>query len=123
MVLSPALCVFFTIGMAPAMVSYFVDMQPGKNYSSTIAFFNMTGITIPGMQFLHGDRALSFATALDMRVLILVYLFAAMGYFIVWLIPKITVIVVDYKNERRAIRIREKVSALVEEWGPEVRRN
>lgn len=122
LVLSPELCVFLTVGMLPAFVSYLVDVRPGKNTSATIAFFNLTGVIIPGMKFFNGTYSLNFARVLDFKILFVVYLFAGMGYFIVFLIPKITVIIVDYKNERRAIRIREKISLLVEDWGNEIKK-
>lgn len=121
LVLSPELCVFVAIGLLPAFVAFLVDIRPGKNTSATVAFFNLAGVTIPGMRFLNGDYMISFANVLNIKILLVVYLFAAIGYFIVWLVPKITVIIVDYKNERRAIRIKEKITGLIEEWGPEIR--
>lgn len=122
LVVSWEFCVFLSISMMPALVAYLVDIRPGKNTSTTVTCFNLAGVTIPSMKFVNGTYSLNINTALDMRIIALVYLFAAMGYFIVWLVPKITVIVVDYRNERRAIRIREKITELVEEWGPEVRK-
>lgn len=120
LVLSYRMCIFVSAGLAPAFVSYLVDMRPGKNMSATVTFFSLAGLTIPMQKFFNQGNPLALPDSIDL--LLLVYVFAAMGYFIVWLVPKITVIIVDYKNESRAIRIREKIAHLVEEWGPEVRK-
>ena len=114
------MCVFVSAALGPAMVSYLIDFRPGKNTSATVTFFSLSGMSIPAMKFLNQNNDLALPANLDL--LLLVYVFAAMGYFIVWLVPKITVIVVDYKFERRAIRIREKIAQLIEEWGPEVKK-
>ena len=115
-VYDPKICMFVVIGLAPAIVSYLVDTKPGKNTSATIFFFNLTGMTVAGMKFLKG-------APIEMKVqnFFMIYLFAGMGYFIVWLVPKITVIIIDYKYERRAVRFREKIVKLVDEWGAEVK--
>lgn len=122
LILSPPLCVFIMVGLLPALVAYMVDIQPGKNTSATVFFFNLAGLTIPGMKFINGEISLTIIKALEISNLAIVYTFATMGGFIVWLVPKITVIIVDYKNERRAIRIREKIASLTDEWGAEVRK-
>jgi len=110
LVMSYKLCIFVSAALAPAFVSYLIDMQPGRNRSATVAFFSLAG------------QCNDLALPASIDLLLLVYVFAAMGYFIVWLVPKITVIIVDYKNESRAIRIREKIAQLIEEWGAEVRK-
>ena len=120
LVMSYKLCIFVSAALAPAFVSYLIDMQPGRNRSATVAFFSLAGLTIPFMKYLNQGNDLALPASIDL--LLLVYVFAAMGYFIVWLVPKITVIIVDYKNESRAIRIREKIAQLIEEWGAEVRK-
>ncbi len=120
LVMSYKMCIFVSASLAPAFVSYLVDIRPGKNMSATVAFFSLAGLTIPLMKFLNQGNDLALPASIDL--LLLVYIFAAMGYFIVYLVPKITVIIVDYKNESRAIRIREKIAQLVEEWGAEVRK-
>ena len=123
LVLSPPLFVFCIVGFAPAIVARTINVERDKNKSSSIAFFNAAGIAIPGMRFMRVGLPSRIGEALNPSDLVIIYLMAGMGYFIVWLVPKITVIIVDYKSERRAIRIRENMAKLTEEWGPEVKRN
>jgi hypothetical protein len=120
LVISYRLCIFVSASMGPAVVAYITDFRPGKNTTATVTFFSLAGLSIPVMKFMNEGNPLALPDSLNL--LLLVYLFAGMGYFIVWLVPKITVIIVDYKHESRAIRIREKIAQLIEEWGTEIKK-
>ena len=122
LVLLTKVFIFALIGMGPAIVCYLIDWKPGKNTFQTVAYFNLAGVSIKCMDFIQNISSLTLAEAMSPKNLLLAYSFAAMGYFVVWLVPKVIVIMVDYKNQRRSIVINEKVEKLVEEWGPEVKK-
>jgi hypothetical protein len=123
MVIDPGLAVFVLVGLVPTFVWRLVDNKPGKNTSATITFFNLAGLTIPCSKFLEDPSSIPSFPNLDMVQLMVVYLFATMGWFIAWLIPKIVVIMVDLKNEKRAVRIKEKMNELLEEWGTDIKKS
>jgi hypothetical protein len=123
LVVSPKLFVFVCVGLTPSIVCSIVDVKPGRNTFQTVLFFNLSGVCIKFMDFLNNPALLrSFADALNPTNILMIYLFAALGYFVVWLVPKIVVIMADYKSERRALVIKEKITEMIEEWGPEVKK-
>jgi hypothetical protein len=123
LVVSPKLFIFVVVGLAPAIVCSITDVKPGRNTFQTVLFFNLSGVGIKFMEYINDPGRLnSFADALNPANLLMIYLFAGLGYFVVWLVPKIVVIIADYKHERRALVIKEKLAELIEEWGPEVKK-
>ncbi len=122
LVVSPKMFMFTAVGLAPAIVAFIVDVRPGKNTFQTVLFFNLAGVATKFTDFLNSPlNAGTFSEMITPVNLMTMYVFAAIGYFVVWLVPKVVVIIVDYKNERHALRIRERISQLIEEWGPEVK--
>jgi hypothetical protein len=121
LVVDPPVYSFFMIGMFPGLTALMVDRRPGKSTGTTIMFFNLAGVLIYMIDMLNRIGANKFPETLSVIKIFTVYLFAGCGYFIVWLVPRLFVIYVDYKNQARAKNISTKISELIEEWGPEVR--
>lgn len=119
LVVSPRLFVFSFVALAPSLVAFYIDRLPGKNTSITVALFNFTGLILYATDVMRGASAMT--GAMDFKKLLVVYLFAALGWFIVWIVPRLTVIFIDYRNENRAAKIRKKINDLVDEWGEELK--
>lgn len=121
LVIDPPVFTFVVVAMFPAFVSMMVDTRPEKSTGMTVAFFNLAGVVrylVPMLEDLGTNK---FNIALNVVNFFVVYTFAAIGYFVVWLVPRIFVLYADYKNQTRARIISERMAKLVEEWGSEVR--
>ena len=114
-------CSFFVVGMMPGFTSLMIDRRPGKSTGTTILFFNLAGVLLFLIDMFDRLGANKMPDALSVVKIFTVYLFAGCGYFMVWLVPRLFVIYVDYKNQARAKSISGKIADLLEEWGPEVR--
>ena len=122
LILSPKLFVFMVVSMAPAFVAYIIDRMPGKNISTTVALFNFSGFSIFAGEMLQGSGSIrNLSDALDPFKLMVVYLFAAVGWFIIWIVPKLAIIIFEYKDQVRIDGIEKKITKLEEEWGVEIR--
>jgi hypothetical protein len=119
--IDPPLASFIAIGLMPAFTALMLDTRPEKSTGRTVAFFNLAGMVrylVPMLERLGSNK---FPEALNIIHLFVVYAFAAMGYFVAWIVPRLFVIYADYKNQNRARAISEKLAKLMEEWGHEVR--
>lgn len=122
LVISPRLFVFMIVALAPFLVAFLVDRSAGKTVSTTVGLFNIGGFSIYAIGML--DKAASFSNmtdALDPFKLMIVYLFAAIGWFVIWFVPKMTITFCEYRDEMRIKAIKTKLNQLEEEWSPQVR--
>ncbi|PIR33216.1 MAG: hypothetical protein COV36_03040 [Alphaproteobacteria bacterium CG11_big_fil_rev_8_21_14_0_20_44_7] len=122
LVLSPALFVFVIFATAPSIVAYIVDRLPGKNTSTTVAMFNLSGVSVYASDIFSNSSSLSsFMDVLDPFKLMVVYLFAALGWFLIWIIPRFTTVVMEYSNDAQVVELEHKLEKMIEEWGEEVK--
>ena len=122
LIVSPKFFVFSLVALMPAFVARVIDRLPTKDTSTSVALFNLTGLGFYAEDaFRSGGSFTNLAAVIDVQKLMVVYLFAALGWFIVWIVPRLTVIYIDYRNENRASRIRRKIDKLIDEWGAEVK--
>lgn len=122
LVANPNLFMFICFAMAPAIVAYLIDRLPGKNISTTVMLFNLAGVSIFTFKILTGSSSMSnIASAINLQWIMVVYLFAAGGWFCVWIVPKIVIALSEYSYERKIETMEEKMAELVEEWGDEVK--
>jgi hypothetical protein len=117
----PPLAAFIAIGLMPAFTAVMLDARPEKSTGRTVMFFNLAGLVKFLVPMLERFGMNKFPDALNIFHLFVVYAFAAMGYFVAWMVPRLFVIYADYKNQNRARAISEKLAGLMEEWGHEVR--
>lgn len=121
LVIDPPVFAFIVVGMFPAFTAIMLDRRPEKSIGMTVAFFNLAGVVKYLVPMLENLGLNKFSMTLSLMNFFVVYGFAALGNFMVWLVPRIFVIYADYKNQTRAHHISEKMAKLIEEWGAEVR--
>ena len=121
LIIDPPVFTFVMVSMFPAFVALMVDIRPEKSTGMTVAFFNLAGLVRYLVPMLEDIGTNKFSNALSVVNFFVVYIFAAIGYFVVWLVPRIFVLYADYKNQTRARIISERMAKLIEEWGSEVR--
>ena len=122
LVANPNLFMFICFAMLPSIVAYVIDRLPGKNTSTTVTLFNLAGVSIFVMQILNGSRSINnVAEAINLQWVLVVYLFAGCGWFVVWILPKIVISLSEYRIQKRIEVMEKKLGELLEEWGEEVR--
>ena len=117
----PPLASFIAVGLMPAFTSMMIDTRPEKSTGRTVLFFSFAGVAKFMVPMLSHVGRNNFSDALNIFHLFVVYAFAAMGYFVAWMVPRLFVIYADYKNQERARTISEKMTKLLEEWGTDIR--
>lgn len=121
LVIDPPVLVFIITVLSPAFIALVTDRRKDKSTGMTVAFFNLAGLSIYLVPMFGRLGNNKFDQTLTSTNFLIVLLFAAMGYFVVWLVPRIFVIYADYKNQARARVVSEKMTKLIEKWGVEVR--
>lgn len=122
LVANPSMFMFICFAMMPSIVAYIIDRLPGKNTSTTVTLFNLAGVSIFLMQVLNGSRSISsIGEAINLQWILVVYLFAGCGWFVIWILPKIVIALSEYRLQHRIEIMEKKLDELVEEWGEEVK--
>lgn len=121
LVISTRLFVFMFVALAPLIVARIVDRTPGKNISTTVGLFNFSGFAIYAIDMYGAGSLRNITDAIDPFKLMIVYLFAAIGWAIIWVVPKMTIILGEYRDEARTKAIRSRIEELEEEWSTQVR--
>lgn len=122
LVANPNMFLFICFAMAPAIVSLMLDRLPGKNTSTTVLLFNLSGVSIFVFQVLSGNRSISkLSDAFNIHWILVVYLFAALGWFIIWLCPKLVTSLSEFRYEKKIQGLEKKIAQLADEWGEEVK--
>lgn len=124
---SPLALVFLLVGLLPSVSAFFVDRRKGRLTTKTVFCFNMCGIMpyiVSILNFSGSTDASDIAKNLiaDVYIWCFVYLSASAGWFTAWIVPKITVMVVEHKRSIRTAMFEKTMKDLTEEWGPEVRK-
>ena len=113
---------FICFAMLPSIVAYIIDRLPGKNTSTTVTLFNLSGVSIFVMQIFNGTRSISsIGDAINIQWFLVVYLFSGFGWFMVWILPKIVISLSEYRIQRRIKAMEDKMNELHEEWGEEIK--
>jgi len=113
------LFIFIVAALSPAYIALVTDRRKDKSTGMTVTFFNLAGLAlyvVPMLGKLGSDKY-----SINVLHFFVVFIFSAVGYFIVWFIPRLFVIYADYKNQARARTVSEKMSKIIEKWGVEVR--
>ena len=113
------LFIFIITALSPAYIALMTDRRKDKSTGMTVTFFNLAGLAlyvVPMLSKLGSDKY-----SINIMHFFVVFMFSAIGYFIVWFVPRLFVIYADYKNQARARLVSSKMSKLIEKWGVEVR--
>lgn len=112
----------FAVGMLPTFAAYLIDRDPAKNKTFTIGAMNIAGC----FPYLMGlwteshtmDKAMNYIA--EPKTIIVIYIAAALGYVINWLITMGVASLIIQKSRMRIKRIEEEKEGLQKRWGKEV---
>jgi len=115
---APALIVYL-VGMAPTAVAIFIDRDPRKHASVSVAAMNFAGVSFYLVDFLAGTASFSRALELvsDVFVLAVIYGAAAGGWIMIMAMPPVTAVVLTALAESRIQTLRKEQRELVDNWG------
>lgn len=109
------------VGMAPTIVAALVDKSKERLKAVTVGCVNL-GFCFPYWLDLvtsehTPERALKI---LEPKAVIIMYMGAAVGYFIEWVCVTISISMTQQKNQKRLLTIKDDQQKLKERWGVEV---
>jgi len=114
---SIALIIF---GMAPTLVSFFVERRPGNSGSTCVLLFNLAGI-IPVLGLIWDGPPNGGAGAMgDVFNWLVVYAAAAVGFVVAWGSPYISATWTQIFAGSRLKAIKSRQKELYDEWGTSV---
>ncbi len=118
--------VFFFVSLAflPGVASIMWDRKPGRFASKSVFAFNLTGAFPYFLAiFLSGNADTTAQNSIqDPMAWILIYGFSAFGWGVIYIIPRITLIVIELRSKLTLAKMEKLQSELVEEWGEEIKR-
>ncbi len=114
----PTMSVLF-VGMIPTLVSYIVDLTPGRYAFRCVVSMNFAGVA-PFLRLLWSDgHDMSSAMGIigDPFSWLVIYGAAAFGWALFFSVPGVVSAVQTLNAERRVNTLRFRQNALAEEWG------
>ncbi len=115
---------FISIAMLPGIVAQITDGRPGRFASKTVMAFNVAGIS-PQIEAIFSSGSPD-STAISLfsnpSVWLLIYGFAAFGWGVVFLVPRISHLYLEITAKYTTKKLAHFQEKLVEEWGDEVRK-
>lgn len=122
LVTAPSALIILFVGMAPTAVAIFIDRDPQKFASISVAAMNFAGLSPTLVDFVLG--AASFSRALELVsnvfVLVVIYGAAAVGWVLVLALPPAAAIVLGVITDSRIQALRKEQRRLIEVWGEDV---
>ncbi len=121
--LPTSMLLFF--GMLPSIVAFFVGARGRGVRASTIVAMNLAGCVpfVFKLWTTGNDFEASIDIVSDMQSLVIMYMAAAFGYMIDWVVTGIVSSYLYQKGINRMKAIRKRQKALIELWGEEVSGN
>jgi len=114
---------FFLISMIPAWVFLIIDKGAGRFASKTVTAMNFIGV----MPYLF-DIALTYESSIAAKELmenwmtwLNIFSFATMGWAMIWVFPRVTLLIFTVRAEIKTNRLLEIQQKLEEEWGEKVK--
>lgn len=117
--------IFFLAGILPSVVAGIVDVSPKRQKFKTVMAFNISGI-VPYLAGLwkQGNSAEAVYTLVSQPgTWLIVYGAAAAGWGMVWLAPRAGMLLMEVFARGQIARFQHLQKRLVEEWGPEIKRD
>lgn len=123
LVLAPPALIVYLVGMLPTMVAIFIDRDPRKHASVSVAAMNFAGVSFYIVDFIAGTASFSRALELvsDVFVIAVIYGAAAGGWVMIMAIPPVTAVILTALAESKIQSLRKEQAELVKNWGEEVR--
>ncbi|MDX1949336.1 MAG: hypothetical protein SFT90_02400 [Rickettsiales bacterium] len=117
--------VFFFVVLAfmPSLLSILWDKKPGRFASKSVSAFNFTG-AFPYILsiFLSGSPDSTAINSLyDPLAWLLIYGFSGFGWGVVYIIPKITSLIVEVRSKIMIAKMEKMQTELIDEWGEDVK--
>ena len=122
LVVSAPAVIVLLVGMVPTAVAIFIDRDPRKYASVSVAAMNFAGVSPYLADFLLGTASFGHAIELvsDVFVLVVIYGAAGVGWVLVMALPPMTAIILGVMTENRIQALRKAQDKLVEDWGESV---
>lgn len=113
---------FVSLALMPSILSIIWDRKPGRFSSKIVSAFNLTGICpyIIGIFSSGSPNSAALDIISNMKVWLVVYGFSALGFAIILVIPKITLLFLEVKSKYMVNKIDSFQKQLLEEWGEEI---
>jgi hypothetical protein len=115
-----ATTVFIMFGMAPTLVSLFVERRPGLSTSTVVLMFNMAGL-VPVLGLVWSGPAEGGTRAMgEMLNWLIIYGFAAVGAALAWASPHLAALYTQIFSGSRKAKIMDRQKELYDEWGTSI---
>ncbi len=114
---------FVILCFLPSMLSIMWDRKPGRFASKSVSAFNFTG-GFPYLLsiFLSGSPDNTAINSLhDPLAWLLIYGFSGFGWGVVYIIPRITAIIVEFRSKIMIGKMEKMQEELISEWGDKVK--
>ncbi len=114
--------IILMVGMLPTIVAAFADVTPQKTRGITVGAMNLAGCMPFVIKLWTSEHITSRAIELvsDMRVLIIMWAAAGIGYLIEWAVSGFVAAMMIERGEKRLRDIAKEQEALIQRWGEEV---
>jgi hypothetical protein len=118
--------VFFFLFFAflPTILSLLWDKKPGRFASKTVGAFNISGCA-PHLTAIISSGipdSTSYTILQDAGNWITIYGFAVAGWCMVYFIPQITYLFLDFRSKFIAVKMQDFQEKLLAEWGEDVKK-
>ena len=115
-------CVLLAAGMVPSAVAAFVDRNPRRYLTGTVAILNLAGMVVPVLALLRAGISVDGALQVlsDGRNWIIMYGAAGLGWMLDTAMPSVGRVIVDHRAEREERRLTRRAEQLVADWGNEI---
>ena len=118
----PETVILLFVGMLPTFVAFIIDRSPQKYLTCCVCAMNITGV-FPGIYELwttQNNISLALKIVTNIFDLSLMYLSAAIGWFIYSVVPPIIRVFIKVIGQQRINLLRGQQQNLVQEWGKNV---
>lgn len=115
---------FCFIGLVPGILSLLWDKKPGRFASKTVMALNITGIFpfCQAMLYSGSPNNTALYLSYEFDSWLQIYGFALLGWGLVYLVPKITLVFLEIKSKYMLNKMQEFQKVLLEEWGDGVKK-
>lgn len=124
-ILLQASFLFILLALMPAIMAYFVDIEPGKNTFKVVLAGNLSAslpTLVPMINAMTSNRKFDMSSVLmDPKVWLFIYMGAGVGWALIYLCKFISRFVVTVSFEYKVSSLENIQLMLVEEWGERIR--
>ena len=119
LVYAPSAVIVYAVGMAPTAVAIFIDRDPQRNASISVASLNFAGVSPYLAEFVFGNATFGRALELvsDVFALAIIYGSAAAGWVLILALPPLVVVVLGVVSDSQLQTLRKEQQKLIDEWG------